>query len=359
MRTFRVELGPPAHPVHIGSGIIDESGRLIRDAGGTIGGRAVIITDSNVAPLYAERVKKSLADASLDPVVLEVPAGEESKSLDTLATVFDRLARARLDRGGIIVALGGGVTGDLAGFAASAYMRGVPIVQIPTTLTAQVDSALGGKTGVNLRAAKNLVGAFHQPRAIIADVTTLKSLGEREYREGLAEIIKYAAIMDAPMIGDLERDMPAILLRNADNVESIVERSLHHKAYVVEHDERETGLRRILNFGHTIGHALETAAGYGIYLHGEAVAIGMAAAARLSNKFAGFGEAETDRLIELIESAGLPVFLPTDWHRDSFIAALSLDKKRAGNGIEFVLLDRLGHAITYRIGVDEILSHLL
>jgi 3-dehydroquinate synthase len=359
MRTFRVELGPLAHPVHIGSGIIDESGRLIREAGGTIGGRAVIITDSNVAPLYAERVKKSLADASLNPVVLEVAAGEESKSLDMLATVFDRLAEARLDRSGIIVALGGGVIGDLAGFAASAYMRGVPIVQIPTTLTAQVDSALGGKTGVNLRAAKNLVGAFHQPRVIIADAATLMSLGEREFREGLAEIIKYAAIMDAPMAADLERDMAPILRRDSDNLESVVERSLRHKAFVVEHDERESGLRRILNFGHTIGHALETAAGYGAYLHGEAVAIGMAAAARLSSEFAGLDEMETDRLIELIESAGLPVFLPTDWHRDSFLAALSLDKKRSGNGIEFVLLDRLGHAITHRLNADEILSRLL
>jgi 3-dehydroquinate synthase len=357
MRTFRVELGPFAHPVHIGAGIIDQAGDLIRESGAG-DGRAVIVTDSNVAPLYAGRATKSLAAAGLDPILIEVAAGERSKSIGTLESVYDRLAEARVDRRGVIVALGGGVVGDLAGFAAATYLRGTALVQIPTTLTAQVDSALGGKTAVNLRAAKNLVGAFHQPRLIVADTAALATLGDREFREGLAEVIKYAAIMDAPMIGDLERDMSAILTRTPARLDEIVERSLRHKAFVIERDERESGLRRILNFGHTIGHALEAAAGYGSYLHGEAVAVGMITAARLSHHFAGLSAAEIDRLTALIDQAGLPVNIPSNWQEKSFITALSLDKKRTSDSIEFVLLDKLGHALTRRITVENILSRL-
>ena len=206
------------------------------------------------------------------------------------------MTAAGLDRNSTVFALGGGVVGDLAGFAAATFLRGVPLVQVPTTVVAQVDSALGGKTAINHRHAKNLIGAFYQPRLIVADVTTLATLPDREFREGLAEVIKYGAIMDAPMIADLERDLDAILARRPDLLEQVVARSLSHKAAVVGADEHEGGLRKTLNFGHTIGHAIEASAGYGSYFHGEAVAIGMVAAARLSSKYAGFSADEASRL---------------------------------------------------------------
>jgi 3-dehydroquinate synthase len=246
----------------------------------------------------------------------------------------------------------------LAGFAAATFLRGLPLVQIPTTVLAQVDSALGGKTAVNHHAAKNMIGAFYQPRLVVADVATLASLPEREFREGLAEVIKYGAIMDAPMVAALEHDMAAILARDRTSLVGIIERSLRNKANVVVSDEREGGLRKILNFGHTIGHALEAGSGYGNYLHGEAVAIGMAAATRISCAHAGLPTADALRLIQLIEAAGLPTRMPDGWHDADFVQALKLDKKRAGEGIEFVLLDRLGHAFTRNLGLNQIITQV-
>jgi 3-dehydroquinate synthase len=433
MGSFHVELGPNAHPVHVGAGLLDRIGELAL-AAGLKPGRAALVTDSNVARLYGAHAQSALAAAGFDATTLEVPAGEASKSLATLDQVYDRLVAAELDRSSALFALGGGVVGDLAGFAAATYLRGLAVVQIPTTMTAQVDSALGGKTGVNHRTAKNLIGAFHQPRMIVADVATLASLPEREFREGLAEVIKYGAIMDASMVAALETSMPAILARDPARLEQIVDQSLRHKAAIVASDEREGGLRKILNFGHTIGHALEASAGYGSYFHGEAVAIGMVAAAGLSRAYAGLSVGEADRLVRLIEAAGLPTQMPPGWRtrtaseqqppqhsntesqmlpgwrapttlrsqvptgsrspttgkdpgadprsdlglgkysaestgtnagKDSrqdfgqeFERALKLDKKRAGEGIEFVLLDRLGHALTRKLGFDEIVAHL-
>jgi 3-dehydroquinate synthase len=357
MGSFRVELGLNAHLVHVGVGILDRLGELAL-AAGLKPGRAAVITDSNVARLYGERMQKTLAAAGFDATTIEVAAGEASKSLATLEQVYDRLVAAQLDRSSVIFALGGGVVGDLAGFATATYLRGLALVQIPTTMTAQVDSALGGKTGINHRAAKNLIGAFHQPRAIVADVGTLASLPEREFREGLAEVIKYGAIMDAPMVAALETAMPAILGRAPAQLEQIVERSLRHKAAVVASDEREGGLRKILNFGHTIGHALEASAGYGSYFHGEAVAIGMVAAAMLSRAYAGLSAAEAERLMRLIEAAGLPSRMPSGWRGADFERALKLDKKRSGEGVEFVLIDRLGHALTRKLAFDEIVAQL-
>ncbi|MGH7915472.1 MAG: 3-dehydroquinate synthase [Candidatus Binataceae bacterium] len=357
MRTFRVELGPDAHPVHVGAGALDQTGRLAREAG-VAAGRTLIVTDSNVARLYGERATASLRAAGFAPRTLEVAAGEQSKSFATLERVFDAIAEAELDRSGAVFALGGGVVGDLAGFAAATYMRGVALVQVPTTMVAQVDSALGGKTAVNHPRAKNLIGAFHQPRLIVADVATLESLPERGFREGLAEVIKYGAIMDAPMIEGLERGLDAIMRRDHEALEEIVARSLHHKATVVTSDAREGGLRKILNYGHTAGHALEASSGYGNFLHGEAVAIGMVAAGKLSQAFAGFSAAEAERLERLIAQAGLPAAMPAGWRGESFVRAMRLDKKRAGDGVEFVLLDRLGHALTRKLSFAEILAHL-
>ena len=357
MGSFRVELGADAHPVHVGAGLLERVGELAR-AAGLRPGRAALVTDANVARLYAARAHRALAAAGFDAITIEVAAGEASKSLATLEQVYDRLVAAALDRSSAVFALGGGVVGDLAGFAAATYLRGLAVVQIPTTMTAQVDSALGGKTGVNHRTAKNLIGAFHQPRLIVADVATLASLPEREFREGLAEVIKYGAIMDAPMVAALEAAMPAILSREPAALERIVDQSLRHKAAVVARDEREGGLRKILNFGHTIGHALEASSGYGSYFHGEAIAIGMVAAAGLSRAYAGLSADEANRLTRLIEAAGLPTRMPAGWRGADFERALKLDKKRTGEGLEFVLIDRLGHALTRKLGFDEIVAQV-
>ena len=357
MRTFRVELGLDAHPAYVGAGALDEAGRLARKAGLPTG-RALVVTDSNVARLYGERLSAALAAAGFAPRTVEVAAGEQSKSFATLERVYDAIVEAELDRSGAVFALGGGVVGDLAGFAAATYMRGIALVQIPTTMVGQVDSALGGKTAINHPRAKNLIGAFYQPRLIVADVATLASLPEREFREGLAEVIKYGAIMDEPMIEALESGLDAILRRDPAALEEIVARSLQHKAAVVASDLREGGLRKILNFGHTAGHALEASSGYGNFLHGEAVAIGMVAAGRLSQVFAGLSVGEAERLERLIARAGLPTAMPEGWRGEDFVRAIRLDKKRAGDGIEFVLLDRLGDALTRKLSFAEILAHL-
>ena len=357
MRTFQVELGAKSHPVHVGSAILGEIGRLAVDAG-IARGRGAIITDSNVAGLYGAKVAGSIRAAGYDAATIEVPAGEPSKSLATLALLYDRLIDAEIDRQGAIFALGGGVVGDLAGLAAATFLRGVALVQIPTTMVAQVDSALGGKTAINHPRAKNLIGAFHQPSLIVADVDTLLTLPEREFREGLAEAIKYAAIMDAAMFDGLEREMAAILARDPERLAEIVEKSLRHKAFVVSSDEREGGLRKILNFGHTVGHALESSAGYGSYFHGEAVAIGMVAAAALSRAYAGLSASDAARLERLIRDAGLPTAMPPDWRGGEFTRAIRLDKKRAGDAVEFVLIDRLGHALTRKLAFADIMLQL-
>jgi 3-dehydroquinate synthase len=357
MQTITVNLGTASYPAHVGTNILDRLGKLACDAG-LKPGLCAIITDSNVEKLYGARVTDALQKSGFSPTIISVPPGEASKSLATLEVLYDRMTASGLDRASAVFALGGGVVGDLAGFAAATYLRGVPIVQIPTTVVAQVDSALGGKTGVNHRHAKNLIGAFHQPRVIVADVTTLTTLPDREFREGLAEVIKYAAIMDAPMIADLERGLDAILARKLEPLEAVVARSLTHKAAVVSADEREDGLRKTLNFGHTIGHAIEASAGYTNYFHGEAVAIGMVAAGRLSSAFVGFSADQASQLQRLLERAGLPTAMPPNWHSDGFLRALSLDKKRAAGAIEFILLDRLGHALTRSLSLDEIVTPL-
>jgi 3-dehydroquinate synthase len=357
MRTVHIELGPASHEAHVGAGILDRLGEFAH-AAGLKPGRCAIVTDSTVEKLYAARVHDALGKTGFDPTMIPIAPGEASKSMATLEVLYDRMTEAGLDRATTIFALGGGVVGDLAGFAAATYLRGVAVVQVPTTVVAQVDSALGGKTGVNHRHAKNLIGAFHQPRLIVADVTTLATLPDREFREGLAEVIKYGAIMDAAMIVDLERDLDAILTRREDLLEQVVARSLSHKAAVVSADEREGGLRKSLNFGHTIGHAIEASAGYGSYFHGEAVAIGMVAAARLSSKYAGFSADEASRLQRLIERAGLPTAMPAGWDSGDFIRALGLDKKRSEGSVEFVLLDRLGHSMTKSLSIDDIVSSL-
>ena len=353
MASFRVELGPASHTVSIGEGLLDRLGELAAASG--LSGHCAIITDSNVARLFAARAERALRAGGFVPLILEVAPGEVSKSIAALERIYDRLIEAGFDRGASIFALGGGVVGDLAGFAAATFLRGVSLVQIPTTLLAQVDSALGGKTAVNHRLGKNLIGAIYQPRLIAADVGLLRSLPEREFREGMAEVIKYGAIMDAAFIDDLERDLAPILARRPDLLEAVVERCLRHKAYVVERDEREADLRSILNFGHTVGHALENSAGYGRYLHGEAIAIGMTAAARLSRELAGLPREQEKRLHALIAAYGLPTEMPPGWRSEEFCQALGRDKKRSSGTIRFVLLPELGKITTRTLTLDEIL----
>ncbi len=356
MQSFRVELGPASHEVQIGEGLLDRLGELAGLTG--LRGRCALITDTNVAALFGGRAQRALRAGGFDPLTIAVEPGESSKSIATLERVYDRLIEAELDRGASIFALGGGVVGDLAGFAAATFLRGVPLVQIPTTLLAQVDSALGGKTAVNHRLGKNLIGAIYQPRLIVADVGLLRGLPEREFREGMAEVIKYGAIMDAPFLELVERDLQPIMARDAAMLEAIVARCLRHKGYVVERDEREAELRSILNFGHTVGHALENSSGYGRYLHGEAIAIGMCAALRLSHLLAGLTAAEEERMRRLIGAYGLPTRMPAGWCSDAFRQALARDKKRSAGGIRFVLVPKLGRTTSRTLELDEILPLL-
>jgi len=355
MDSFTVKLSHHSHPVVVDCNFLDRIGDLSLRVG-LQAGRAVLITDANVGRLYAPTVLGSLTGAGFSAQLIEIEPGESSKSLAVLQFVYDGLVAAELDRTSVVFALGGGVVGDLAGFAAATYLRGLPLVQIPTSTVAQVDSALGGKTAVNHGAAKNLIGAFYQPRLLAADVATLMSLPERQFREGLAEVIKYGAVMDASFIAWLEREMTAILARDTARLMEMVRRSLRHKAFVVSRDEHEGGLRKILNFGHTFGHALEASSSYGNYFHGEAVAIGMVAAARLSVAYAGLTADEAARIGRLLESARLPTELPAGLVTGQFVRALRLDKKRRGDAVEFVLLDRLGHALTRKLSFEEIIE---
>jgi 3-dehydroquinate synthase len=341
VRIVNVPLGHRSYTIRIGSGLLTTLGRACVPAG--LSGTCAIVSDSNVAPLYARAAWEALAQVGIKPVLITVPAGETTKNLETLRTCYDQLAAGRLERRSFIVALGGGVVGDLAGFMAATYLRGIAFVQVPTTLLAQVDSSVGGKVGVNLRAGKNLVGAFHQPRLVLCDLETLRTLPPREYVSGLAEVIKYGIIYDATLFGRLERDLPNLLRREPKALAGVIARCCEIKAEVVRQDEKESGLRAILNFGHTIGHALEAISRYGRFLHGEAIAIGQVAAARLSARVLGLPEAHVERITRLFERAGLPTEVKLETTRLSkLFAAMKLDKKVTGGEIKLVLARKIG-----------------
>jgi 3-dehydroquinate synthase len=314
---------------------------LIRDCGARIAeilkpSRCALVTDSNVGPLHAEAVEASLRQAGFESIRITVPAGESSKSFEQTAKICDAMIAAGLDRSSLLVALGGGVVGDLAGFAAAIYYRGIPCIQIPTTIVAQVDSSVGGKTGINAPGGKNLIGSFHQPRLVIADTDTLRTLPPREFHEGFAEIIKHAAIRDPQML-----EAPADL----DNIAPLIARNVAIKAAIVAEDEFETkGLRALLNFGHTIGHGIENAAGYGRLLHGEAISLGLVAACRLSVEKSGLPQTAADQILAALARHHLPQILPADISTDSILAALRKDKKFHAGAIRFVLLRNLGDA---------------
>jgi len=341
VRIVKVPLGSRSYRIRIGSDILSTIGRECARLG--LGKRCAILSDSNVAPLYAQTVEQSLRGTGFDPFLVRVPAGETAKSLRTVQTCYDRLAAQRLERKSFLVALGGGVVGDLAGFVAATYLRGIPFVQAPTTLLSQVDSSVGGKVGVNLKAGKNLVGAFYQPRLVLCDLSTFDTLPSREYRSGLAEVIKYGIIYDARLFRQLERHLPRLLDRDAATLSAVVARCCQIKAEVVGQDETEGGLRAILNFGHTIGHALEAISHYGKYLHGEAISIGQVAAAHLSSQILGLPASQVERIAALFVQAGLPtqVRLNQGQYRN-LLAAMTLDKKVSAGEVKFVLARRLG-----------------
>lgn len=355
MRKVRVPLGDRSYPILIDSQLLTRLGNECRKLG--LGRRCAIITDDSVAPLFARQADDSLKEAGFDGVVIAFKPGERSKSIKNVADCYDQLAAHRLERKSFIVALGGGVVGDLAGFVAATYLRGIDFVQVPTTLLSQVDSSVGGKTGVNLKAGKNLVGAFHQPRLVLCDLDTLRTLPDREFRAGLAEVIKYGIIYDGKFFAWLEQNLPALLKRDTKALAHAIARSCAIKAEVVGQDERESGVRAILNFGHTIGHAIEASSSYHKFLHGEAISIGQVAAAQLSQKLTGLGAADGGRIRTLFERAGLPVSIrQTALQREKLFAAMKLDKKVHDSQIKFVLAERMGKA-RWGVNVPHQLIH--
>lgn len=341
VRIVKVPLGSRGYSIKIGSDLLDHLGQECARL--QLGERCAIISDLHVAHHFAKRARHALSQAGFNPVLVTLLAGERAKSLKSVGACFDQLAGHRLERKSFIVALGGGVVGDLAGFVAATYLRGVPFVQVPTTLLAQVDSSVGGKVGINLRAGKNLVGAFHQPRLVLCDLAALSTLSDREFRSGLAEVIKYGIISDRAFFQRLERELSRVMARDAAILSAIIARCCEIKAHIVQQDETETGLRSILNFGHTIGHALEAISHYGQYRHGEAIAIGQVLAARLSHEILGLPSTDVSRICQLFERAGLPTEVKLDRRqRQNLMAAMRLDKKVTGGQIKFVLARRIG-----------------
>jgi 3-dehydroquinate synthase len=347
--TIRLQLPADAgqadrsYDIVVGSGVLGSIGPAVAATGAR---RAVVITDAAVAGSHAAATAASLQTAGLDVATLTVPSGEASKSVAALERLWNEMARLAVDRHTHVVGVGGGVVGDLAGFAAATFGRGLPVWHVPTTLVAQVDSAIGGKTGINLAAGKNLVGSFWQPRGVIADVDTLATLPDREFKSGLAEVVKYGMILDPEFFDWLAANTAAILGRNAAALRHVVGRSAALKAGVVERDEREiTGLRAILNYGHTFAHAYETAAGYGTLLHGEAVAIGMVSAAALAQSLGRIGPDIVARQKQLLRAFDLPVTVPTGagFTADALLATMARDKKTVGGRLRFVLPTRIGH----------------
>jgi 3-dehydroquinate synthase len=341
MHHVQVPLGSRSYNIKVGSGLLPRLG--VECAALKLGQRCAVITDANAGKHYAKAAVESLAKSGFQTVVVTIPAGEKSKRLAMVESCHDQLASHRLERKSFIVALGGGVVGDLAGFVAATYLRGIPFVQVPTTLLAQVDSSVGGKTGVNLRAGKNLVGAFYQPRLVLCDLDTFSTLPRREFISGLAEVIKYGIIYDAILFAQLERNLPKLLARDPAALAAVVARCCEIKAEVVGQDETESGLRAILNFGHTVGHAIENSSGYGKFLHGEAIAIGQTVAAKLSQQVLGLPSGDVMRIQKLFVRAGLPVKIKLNPpRRKKLFAAMLLDKKVSGGEVKFVLASKLG-----------------
>ena len=340
MRTLQVDLGERSYPIHIGADLLSKAELFVPHIAGK---QVAIVTNETVAPLYLERLTQTLAGYKVQPIVL--PDGESFKNWETLQLIFDGLLTARHDRRTTIIALGGGVIGDMAGFAAACYQRGVDFIQVPTTLLSQVDSSVGGKTGINHPLGKNMVGAFYQPKAVLIDTATLRTLPPRELSAGLAEVIKYGLICDAPFLDWLETHMEALLALEPTALTEAIERSCAAKARVVGADERESGIRATLNLGHTFGHAIETHMGYGVWLHGEAVAAGTVMALEMSRRLGWIDAAARDRSMRLLRAAGLPIVPPQEMTPAHFLEHMAVDKKVIDGQLRLVLLSRLGEAV--------------
>lgn len=344
MERIKVNLEKPrtdSYEIFIGHGIMDRLGSIVK-AGNHVD-RCVIIADSSVNPLYGEMVREKLLQTALPVDIIEIPAGEASKSIDTVLDVVRKLISLNISRKSLLIALGGGVVGDVTGFIASIYMRSVPYVQVPTTLLAQVDSSVGGKTGVDLPEGKNLLGTFYQPTAVFIELSFLNTLADGDFKDGLAEIIKYGIIGDHEMFELLEQQRDAIENRQPPLIKTLVERSCKIKARIVEKDEREGGLRRILNFGHTLGHALEAASDYTLS-HGQAVATGMVAAAKISHKLDHLDEVSCGRIVQVVKQYGLPTRIPADstYDPEKLLAFVATDKKAVAGQPHFVLVKKIG-----------------
>lgn len=346
MHSLNVSLGSRSYPIQIGEGLLPQADQLLKLLPAP---RAAIVTNDVVAPLYLQTLTAPLRAAGVSLTEIVLPDGEQHKNWETLNSIFDTLLAQRCDRGTTIVALGGGVIGDLAGFAAATYQRGVPFIQVPTTLLAQVDSSVGGKTGINHPRGKNMIGAFWQPKLVLADTDTLKTLPEREMSAGLAEVIKYGLIRDLPFLEWLEANMAQLRARDGVALAYAIQRCCANKAEVVAADEHETareGGRALLNLGHTFGHAIETGLGYGTWLHGEAVAAGMLMAAELSRRLGWLTVEDVHRVRRLLVSAGLPV-LGAAMGAERYLELMSHDKKVVAGRLRLVLLKRLGEAVTW------------
>lgn len=339
MEDVRVELGERSYGILIGPDLLKELGERVKGLHLT---RIAIISNPTVYGLYGDVVSDSLRKAGFDATVILIPDGEEYKEPLWASYLYGELLKQGLDRASGLIALGGGVIGDITGFVASTYMRGISFVQAPTTLLAQVDSSVGGKTGVNHPLGKNMIGTFYQPRLVVADVGTLKTLPARELLAGMAEVIKYGVIWDESLFRFLEENREKVLNLDRPAMEHIIRRSCEIKAEVVSRDEREEGLRAILNYGHTIGHALETATGYTAFLHGEAVAIGMYVEARLSSLLGLVDRREVERIRSLIKAYGLPVEMPSGMETERILSAMRLDKKAVAGELRFILPERIG-----------------
>jgi 3-dehydroquinate synthase len=354
--TLNVDLDARSYPIYIGSGLLNEADLLTRHIHGQT---ALIVTNSTVAPLYLECVQQSLDSGGIRYDCIILDDGEQYKTLESMTRIIDMLLEKRHDRGTTVIALGGGVIGDIAGFAASIYQRGVNFIQLPTTLLSQVDSSVGGKTGVNHPLGKNMIGAFYQPRCVIADIDSFKTLPARELAAGLAEVIKYGLIYDAEFFSWLEGNVDGLLKLDPELLAQAVLVSCETKARVVEQDERESGLRAILNLGHTFGHAIETVMGYGNWLHGEAVAAGMVMAIDLSIREGLVDEALRKRSIDLLSRAGLPVSPPANISVEQYLDVMAIDKKTLDGNIRLVLLRALGEAFVTADYSDDNLQQTL
>ncbi len=358
MRTVKVPLFDRSYSIRIGVGLLADLGGQCARAG--LGRRCALVSDANVAKHYRKSALASLKTHGFHPVFISLPPGEQSKTVKNVQACYAQLAKHRMERGSFVLALGGGVIGDLGGFVAATYLRGVDLVQVPTTLLAQVDSSVGGKVGVNLPAGKNLVGAFYQPKLVLCDLEALHTLPTREFRAGLSEVIKYGIVYDAKLFAQLERDLPKLMAHDTATLSAVISRCCRIKAVVVGQDEKEAGLRAILNFGHTIGHGLEAISKYGKYLHGEAISIGQMAAVRISQDLCGLPAADVERIAALFAQSGLPTRVKLDAAQISrLLAAMKLDKKVVGGEVKFVLAKRIGEVITSRNVPDKVVRQTL